>query len=79
MIIFALIFLGPDKIPQFLKSCAEGIVLFKKTINNNEISDEKKEASHNSKNKKNNISNSNKFKKNKKNSKNHKFNPVNHK
>lgn len=32
IIIAALIFLGPDKIPQFLKSCGEGIVLFKKTL-----------------------------------------------
>jgi TatA/E family protein of Tat protein translocase len=32
IIIAALIFLGPDKIPHFLKSCGEGIVLFKKTI-----------------------------------------------
>lgn len=32
IIIAALIFLGPEKIPQFLKSCGEGIVLFKKTL-----------------------------------------------
>jgi Sec-independent protein translocase protein TatA len=33
IIIGALIFLGPDKIPEFLKSCAEGIIGFKKIIN----------------------------------------------
>jgi TatA/E family protein of Tat protein translocase len=42
IIIAALIFLGPDKIPQFLKSCGEGIVLFKKTINMNENNQERK-------------------------------------
>lgn len=41
MIIFALIFLGPDRIPQFLKSCAEGIVGFKKIINNEDNLEEK--------------------------------------
>lgn len=67
MIIFALIFLGPDRIPQFLKSCAEGIVGFKKIINNEDNLNEKtsKKNNKNFKSKKNNKNF--KFKKNNKN------------
>ena len=66
IIIFALIFLGPDKIPQFLKSCGEGIVEFKKIINKSEESEEnKKKINFNKKNHK-------KFKSKKSNNKHYK-------
>lgn len=49
IIIAALVFLGPEKIPQFLKSCGEGIVLFKDTINKTNL----KENENQNQNKKN--------------------------
>jgi Sec-independent protein translocase protein TatA len=70
MIIAALIFLGPEKIPQFLKSCGEGIVLFKETINkpisNETLKEDKKKINRNSK--------FNSYKKNRNKSKNKKQN-----
>lgn len=54
MIIAALIFLGPNKIPQFLKSCGEGIVAFKDIINkssiNNDIKNNNNSTYHKNKN-----------------------------
>lgn len=37
IVIGAIILLGPDKIPNFLQSIAEGLVLFKNTLNNQNI------------------------------------------
>jgi TatA/E family protein of Tat protein translocase len=53
IIIAALVFLGPEKIPQFLKSCGEGIVLFKDTINKTNLK-ENENQNQNKKNKKKN-------------------------
>lgn len=64
IIIAALIFLGPDKIPEFLQKCGEGIVAFKKIINQEE-NQQNKTIKNNKQNNK-----SNKIKKNK----NHKIN-----
>jgi TatA/E family protein of Tat protein translocase len=69
IIIFALIFLGPDKIPQFLKSCGEGIVEFKKIINRTEESPPEE----NKKKMKNPNRNNKKFKSKKSNNKFKKF------
>ena len=74
IIIGALIFLGPDKIPEFLKSCAEGIIGFKKIINksdqeenfqkkNNINKKNKKTKKFYQKNNKTNKKHNNKFKK----------------
>ena len=68
IIIAALIFLGPDKIPQFLKSCAEGIVGFKKIINNSDFLEEK--SNNINKKKKKNKENNKDFKSKKKTYKN---------